>query len=668
MFFFKKMRSLVVTERSEDTVPFEIPQIVEKKEPYKQENFVSPIFGRKVKDDVVIPNPYKREGDVDLQFDSFRTKPKMSKEEMIKRYGTAYPEFDLVKGRNLKEAMDSQSRRKEEKRHNSTSFETRQSHTTEENISPQPSKKTNISDFFDRKNQDKTSHFEKTADEQDVVSKKQPEKTHETPVTTPDNKVSQKVEKPKKTKAEYTLPTADLLQKPVRKVTNNSEWLNKQIDILNQTFEEFNIGASVKKYTKGPTVTRYEIALDKGVNVKKITGIADNIKMALAAKEIRLEAPIPGKNTVGIEVPNEKADIVHFYDVVKKDAFIHATDPLTVALGIDIDGHGVFTSIRTMPHGLVAGATGSGKSVCINTLLMSLLFKYTPEELKLLLIDPKMVELSVYNDLPHLITPVITDPKVAMAGLKWVVDEMESRFDTFAKYHVRDIMAYNKYAKTENLDDMPFIVIVVDELADLMMVSSSNVEDAIMRLTQKARACGIHLIIATQRPSTDVVKGTIKSNIPTRIAFMVSSHVDSMTIIDGAGADKLLGRGDMLFVESGKPHHRVQGAFISDEDIRHVTNYIRKQAPSDYLFDEESLIKKVTTEVEADELTKPVAYFVVAEEAASINKISKEFKIGFNRAQHIVETLFDMGIVSDNVGSRARDVLMTKEELDKLFN
>ncbi len=668
MLFFKKKRKLVVTERSEDTVPFEIPEIIEEKEPYKKENFVSPIFGRKVKDDVVIPNPYKREGDVDLQFDSFRTHPKMSKEEMIKRYGTAYPEFDLVKGRNLKEAMDAQSRRKQQKGLTETTPQREETQYENQEVPQQPVRKTNITDFFDRKNQDKTTHYEKEEKTPKPLETTQPEPTHKTPVTTKQKEEKVNNNSTRQSSGNYTLPTIDLLQKPERKVTNNSEWLNKQIDILNDTFEEFNIGASVKKYTKGPTVTRYEIALDRGVNVKKITGIADNIKMALAAKEIRLEAPIPGKNTVGIEVPNEKADVVHFYDVAKKDAFINASDPLTVALGIDIDGHGVFTSIRKMPHGLVAGATGSGKSVCINTLLMSLLFKYTPDQLKLLLIDPKMVELSVYNELPHLITPVITDPKIAMAGLKWVVDEMENRFDTFAKYHVRDIMAYNKYAKNENLDEMPFIVIVVDELADLMMVSSSNVEDAIMRLTQKARACGIHLIIATQRPSTDVVKGTIKSNIPTRIAFMVSSHVDSMTIIDGAGADKLLGRGDMLFVESGKPHHRVQGAFISDEDIRRVANFIREQGPSDYLFDEAGLIKKVTTEVEADDLTKPVAYFVVAEEAASINKISKEFKIGFNRAQHIVETLFDMGIVSDNVGSRARDVLVTKEELDQIFN
>jgi S-DNA-T family DNA segregation ATPase FtsK/SpoIIIE len=647
MGLFRKKRKIVVTERTEDTVPFEIPEIIEEKKPYEQENFVSPIFGRKVKDEIVIPNPYKRTGDQDLQFDGFRTKPRMTKKEMIKRYGTAYPEFNLVRGRNLNEAMSLQTKRKEERMHqsNDTSVE-----LSKERVEP-------VEHQTEQSKQDevKPSTPLTKVEEKETVKQPQVKKTLMTKSTN-------------KEKSKYVLPTIDLLEKPMRKEVDNDAWVNNQIDILNRTFEEFRIGASVKKYTKGPTVTRYEIVLDSGVNVKKITGIADNLKMALAAKEIRLEAPIPGKSTVGIEVPNEIAEVVHFYDVVGNDAFKNTDDPLTVALGIDIDGYGVYTSIQKMPHGLVAGATGSGKSVCINTLLMSLLFKYTPEELKLMLIDPKMVELSVYNDLPHLITPVITDPKVAMAGLQWVVNEMDQRFSTFSEYHVRDIRSYNELAQEEDLEHMPYIVIVVDELADLMMVSSSNVEDAIMRLTQKARACGIHLIIATQRPSTDVVKGTIKSNIPTRIAFMVSSHVDSMTIIDGAGADKLLGRGDMLFVESGKPHHRVQGAFLSDKDIRRVTNYIRKQRDSDYLFDEKRLVEKVTTQMETDDLTEDVAYFVVEQGAASINKISKEFKIGFNRAQSIVDTLFEMGVVSDNVGSRARDVLMTKADLDKLFN
>ncbi|MCK5761691.1 MAG: DNA translocase FtsK, partial [Candidatus Izimaplasma sp.] len=398
------------------------------------------------------------------------------------------------------------------------------------------------------------------------------------------------------------------------------------------------------------------------------TGISDNIKMALAAKEIRIEAPIPGKSTIGIEVPNKIPEIVHFIDIVNQDKFMNAKNPLTVALGLDIDGKGVYASITKMPHGLVAGATGSGKSVCINTILMSFLFKYSPEELKLLLIDPKMVELSAYNGVPHLITPVITDAKIATAGLKWAVDEMENRFKIFSQEIVKDITSYNvKAAKVETLKKMPYIVIVVDELADLMVIASRTVESAIMRLTQKARACGIHLIIATQRPSTDVIKGTIKSNIPTRLAFMVSSYVDSMTIIDSPGADKLLGRGDMLYAESGQPQRRVQGAYVSDLEIHNVIEFIKRQRSEEYFFTQEKLIKKITSSSNSDELLNEVAAYVVIKGEASINKISKEFKVGFNRAQKIVELLADLGIVSDNVGSKARSVLVNKQELEEIF-
>ena len=389
--------------------------------------------------------------------------------------------------------------------------------------------------------------------------------------------------------------------------------------------------------------------------------------MMLAAKEIRIEAPIPGKSTVGIEVPNEVAEIVHFNTIVSKEEFINANDPLLIALGLDIDGKGVYTSIAKMPHGLVAGATGSGKSVCINTILMSLLFKYSPDELKLMLIDPKMVELTAYNDLPHLITPVITDAKIATAGLKWAVEEMEKRFVQFSNERVKDITTYNKKADKEDLEHMPYIVIVVDELADLMMIASSAVEEAIMRITQKARAAGIHLIIATQRPSTDVVKGTIKSNIPTRIAFSVSSYIDSMTIIDSAGADKLLGRGDMLFAESGQPQIRVQGAYISDMEINNVNDFIRRQRGPEFYFTQDRLVRQATSMDNQDELFEDIARYVVLQGEASINKISKEFSIGFNRAQKNVETLSDMGIVSDNVGPKARQVLVTMEELEEIL-
>lgn len=651
--FFKKKRIEAVVKRTENTVPFVVPQIKTKEEKakYKKNRFVSPIFGTKVKDEIVIPTPYKRTGDIDRQLDSFRTKPRMTKADMKRKYGSEYPEFDLVSGNNLEEALERQNRHlKEVKKYDDyDTFERKKEpfqeevYKEEEFLKPVGSAKTNINDFFDNK------------------PAKEPEKEEvKKIVKVPMNKFNK----------EYRFPPFSLLTKPVKKSSDSGEWISKQIESLNKTFVDMGVGAHVYTHTKGPTVTRYEIILDSGVNVRKITGISDNIKMALAAKEIRIEAPIPGKSTVGIEVPNEVAEIVHFIDIVNQEKFINSKDPLNIALGLDIDGKCVYTSISKMPHGLVAGATGSGKSVCINTILMSLLFKYSPDHLKLMLIDPKMVELSAYNELPHLITPVITDPKIATAGLKWAVEEMESRFVTFSNERVKDIVSYNEKVEVSDglLKIMPYIVIVVDELADLMMIASSTVEASIMRLTQKARACGIHLIIATQRPSTDVIKGTIKSNIPTRIAFSVSSYVDSMTIIDSAGADKLLGRGDMLFAESGKPQVRVQGAYISDIEIQNVNEFIRRQRSNEYFFDQEILVKRAATSLQSDELLTEVARYVVMKNEASINKISKEFRVGFNRAQKIVEMLGEMGIVSDNVGSKARNVLVSEVELDEILS
>jgi S-DNA-T family DNA segregation ATPase FtsK/SpoIIIE len=650
--FFRNKRKMVVEERTVDSKPFEIPQIKDDSltKTYQRDHFVSPIFGTFVKDEIVIPNPTKRTGDIDLQLDGFRTKPKMTKEKMKERYGTEYPEFDVIQGRNLKEAMERTG-----KRNRKTPTERIQDIYPEIPVEPtteHPKPKSNMKEFFDK----------------ETVKEAKQEVVEEVIEDTPKPITTTPVKKVKKRSNGYKLPDESLLSKPIKQTQDTTEWVERQIEVLDRTFEEFNIGAKVKTYTKGPTVTRYEIELESGVYVKKVTGISDNIKMALAAKEIRMEAPIPGKSTVGIEVPNEVAEIVHFVDIVSDPAFKDESGPLTIALGLDIDGNGVYTSISKMPHGLVAGATGSGKSVCINTILMSLLFQYTPDELKLMLIDPKMVELSSYNDLPHLITPVITDSKIATAGLKWAVEEMERRFLVFKEEMVRDITSYNVKAANEDMEQMPYIVIVVDELADLMMIASNAVEEAIMRLTQKARAAGMHLIIATQRPSTDVVKGTIKSNIPTRIAFMVSSYIDSMTIIDSAGADKLLGRGDMLFAESGKPQIRVQGAYISDSEIYQVNQFIRDQKEPDYMFTQETLVKKATYQDEFDELMPDIAHFVVDNGEASINKISKEFRIGFNRAQKVVEQLNELGIVSDNVGSKARSVLVTKEELTKLLS
>jgi len=651
--FGRVHRKLVVSERSEDSKPFIIPMIPEgpEKKPYQKNRFVSPIFGTKTKDEIVIPSPHKREGDLDRQLDSFRKVPKYTKEQLKEKYGTEYPEFDLVSGRNLEEAIKKQEERT--KRRKSKDYSQEQMSFDSELEAPSHEKEVYDEPVEEKVDRSKGQQF---TEEEPFVREEKSKKSEDKVLTS-------------KKKNGYTLPTAELLNDPPKKKKDGKEWIEEHIQILNKTFDEFKVGAKVDNYTQGPTVTRYEIVLESGVNVKKITGLADNIKMALAAKEIRIEAPIPGKSTVGIEVPNKVPEIVPFKSIVQMEKFQDATSPLTVALGLDIDGEGVFTSISKMPHGLVAGATGSGKSVCINTVLMSLLMKYRPEELKLMLIDPKMVELTPYNEIPHLITPVITDAKIATAGLKWAVEEMERRFQIFSSEMVRDIHAYNQKIERENREDyMPFVVIVVDELADLMMVASSSVEEAIMRITQKARACGMHLIIATQRPSTDVVKGTIKSNIPTRIAFMVSSYVDSMTIIDGAGADKLLGRGDMLYCESGQPQRRVQGAFISDQEIMRVNTFIRKQRGPEYMFDQKKLLNDATSVKNEDELLEPVARYIVAQREASINKISKEFHVGFNRAQKIVETLAEVGVVSDNLGSKAREVLVDEEELEEILH
>jgi len=689
--FLKKKKNknnqvrLTVAQRTIDSKEFIIPQIAnerEEKSTYTKSRFISPIFGSKAKDEIVVPDIPRQTGDHDLKYDRFRTEPKLTKEDMIARYGSEYHEFDMVSGANLGEALDLQNKRtkhhldKEDpevyvapKKENNNQVSPQEDvpdflqDDTDIEFIDQTRDKTSINDFFE---DEEVEHIDLETGEE--FDEEVDELVEEIKEEEKQIKVKLKEKKSMTTEQEYVLPPVSLLTKPPVKQADRGDWIQKQIEVLNRTFEEFGVGAAVYRYTKGPTVTRYEIALDSGVNVKKITSISDNLKMALAAKEIRIEAPIPGKTTVGIEVPNLVPEMVYFMSIVDTEEFRNHKDPLAVALGLDIDGKAVYTSIRSMPHGLVAGATGSGKSVCINTFLVSLLFKYKPEELKLMLIDPKMVELSSYNDLPHLLTPVITDVKVATAGLKWAVEEMERRFLVFKDERVRDIQSYNEKIEEEgNNDIMPYIVIVIDELADLMTVASSSVEEAIMRLTQKARACGMHMIIATQRPSTDVIKGTIKSNIPTRIAFMVSSYIDSMTIIDSAGADKLLGKGDMLFAESGKPNFRLQGAYISDEEIYAVTDFIRNQRESEYLFTQERLIKKATLNIDGDELATEVSRYVVLQGECSINKISKEFKIGFNRAQKIVELLAGMGVVSDNLGRKARTVLVDEEGLKDIL-
>ncbi|KAA9027624.1 DNA translocase FtsK [Niallia endozanthoxylica] len=467
---------------------------------------------------------------------------------------------------------------------------------------------------------------------------------------------------------DYSFPSINLLTPPVV-VEENNQWIDDQKELLNTTLKNFNVGASVVNVTQGPSVTRFEVQPEPGVKVNKITNLADDIKLSLAARDIRIEAPIPGKHTIGIEVPNMKSRPVYLSEIVSNPEFVHQESPLAAALGLDISGKPIVSDLRKMPHGLIAGATGSGKSVCINTILISFLYKARPEDLKLLLIDPKMVELAPYNHIPHLVSPVITDVKAATAALKWAVEEMERRYELFAHSGVRDIGRFNELAEKHKqyADKLPYIVIIIDELADLMMMSPADVEEAICRIAQKARACGIHLIIATQRPSVDVITGLIKANIPTRIAFSVSSQVDSRTIIDVSGAEKLLGRGDMLFLENGssKPI-RLQGTFVSDEEIDDVVAHAREQGVPNYLFEQEELLKKAEINEAEDELFYEACEFVIENGGASSSMLQRRFKIGYNRAARLIDMMESHGYISESRGSKPRDVFITDAELESL--
>ncbi|EGP4509649.1 DNA translocase FtsK [Listeria monocytogenes] len=468
----------------------------------------------------------------------------------------------------------------------------------------------------------------------------------------------------------YEFPSFSLLHPPVSKREDDS-WLQMQQEMLDETLENFNVQASVVNRTQGPAVTRFEVQPEKGVKVSKITNLTDDIKLNLAAKDIRIEAPIPGKSTVGIEIPNQTSRPVMLSELMNTEAFQSSTSPLTAALGLDISGTPIITDLQKMPHGLIAGATGSGKSVCINSLLVSLLYKATPDQLKLLLIDPKMVELAPYNRIPHLVSPVITDAKAATVALKWAVEEMERRYQLFSHTGVRNMEKYNEYASHPDHtgEKLPYILIVIDELADLMMVAPNDVEESISRIAQKARACGIHMIVATQRPSVDVITGLIKANIPTRVSFSVSSQIDSRTILDASGAEKLLGKGDMLFLPSGasKPV-RLQGTFVSDEEIDAVVAHVRSQGEADYIFEEQELLVKETAKENTDELFEEACDFVLSQNVASTSLLQRHFRIGYNRAARLMESLENHQIVSGINGSKPRDVIITKDQLAKLRN
>lgn len=468
--------------------------------------------------------------------------------------------------------------------------------------------------------------------------------------------------------ATYELPTFAILSEPVvTDLSGENARLKANATKLVQTLKSFGVGVKVLKIHLGPTVTKYELQPDIGVKVSRITSLSDDLALALAAKDIRIEAPIPGKAAIGIEVPNQEVAPVCLREVLEAEPVKREVSPLLVALGRSISGETVTVALNKMPHLLVAGSTGSGKSVCINGMIVSILMRTRPDEVRLMMIDPKMVELNVYNGVPHLLTPVVTDPKKAAQALKQVVAEMERRYELFSRYGVRNIEGYNELvdkSEDEDAKRLPFIVVIVDELADLMMVASNDVEDAIMRLAQMARAAGIHMVLATQRPSVDVITGVIKANIPSRIAFAVSSQTDSRTILDGGGAEKLLGRGDMLMLANGmnKPV-RVQGAFVSDQEVETVVNHVIAQQRAQYV---EAMMPKeeeVTTIDSDDSLFGEVVQFILTQETASTSMIQRRFRIGYNRAARLIDSLEQAGYVGPSEGSKPRKVLVNEQDV-----
>ncbi len=468
---------------------------------------------------------------------------------------------------------------------------------------------------------------------------------------------------------DYDFPSLDLLnnRKNIDNIGNKKDILIKARR-LESTLENFGINAKITQINKGPVITRFEIQPAPGVKVSKIVGLADDIALGLAASDIRIEAPIPGKSAIGIEVPNRSKINVLLREVLETDTYKEIGTKIPFALGKDITGKPIVANIEQMPHLLIAGATGSGKSVCINTLISSILYKAKPDEVKLLMIDPKVVELGIYNSIPHLLIPVVTEPKKAAGALNWAIQEMTKRYKVFAENSVRDIYSYNKKSETkEDLEKLPQIVIIIDELADLMMVSASEVEDYICRLAQMARAAGIHLIIATQRPSVDVITGTIKANIPSRISFAVSSQPDSRTILGMGGAEKLLGKGDMLYypVGAAKPI-RVQGAFIDEEEVERVVDFLKEQGTVSY---KEEIIDEIESDTDLetdsnDELLSEAIECVIEDQQASISRLQRKFRIGYNRAARLIDEMEARGIVGSHEGSKPRKVLVTKEDFE----
>lgn len=645
---------------------FVIPKI---EEPTKKEHtFVSPFFGTKNKDEIILPKS-TLEGNINKRYDDFRKESKYD-EDKKDRYKR---EFNILDSQEIKTIMGAPHE------------------ATPSPVKPKPVVKPaadeeliipfGLDDTFDDEpvSADELNQVFGDYDSIELSDEPVADVNYTTPVTPMEDAFEPaeslfdepKVRATKPKESDYVRPSLSLLKHIERVVSSSDEDINQLREIINMTLTNFRIGGEVIDYTHGPTVTLFEIRLDQGVMVNRINSIASNLKMNLAAIDIRIEAPIPGKQTVGIEVPNPVREMVNFGNLID-DSFVTSSKPLEVILGVNLSNERIVADINKMPHGLIAGATGSGKSVCIDTILMSLLLKASPSELKLILIDPKRVGLAAYAKVPHLATPIIHDAKVASEVLRWAVDEMERRYDKMYVLGVRDVVSYNEKIQgreDEGYEHIPTLVIIIEEMADLMAQAGADVELSVARIAQKARAANIHLMIATQRPSVDVIKGTIKSNIPTRIAMKVASYTDSMVILDYQGAESLLGNGDMLFVYSGERVKRLQGAFVSEAEIDAVTSYLARY-PQSFLLNQEQMIGNLDRSAsmqEKDELFLDVAEYVIEMDYASINKIQQQFNIGYNRASSIFEQLTESGIVSPQNSKTPRKVLMTMEQFVQTY-
>ncbi|XMB67376.1 DNA translocase FtsK [Mycoplasmatota bacterium zrk1] len=684
---FKKKEKKHKTEAIK--TPFTIPEIKGKTKKNNYNSFVSPYFGDNVKDELIVPKSTLK-GDINERFDVFRSERKIKEEKK-------YKEFNILSSDDVRQMLNKKGRNDSV---STERFQKLEEKTEEEEVSI--SIPFGLRDELDEENKEneeiksKEDVYEHIELDENIPPEEKEEAVpddilnflfgeEETEVSST-QKVSNEVKKEttniedsesdstfrnKHAYQNYQNPSLDLLKYHDDNGEDDAEYLYEQEQIINNTLEQFRVGGRVVNYTHGPTVTQYEVKLDSGVIISKLTNIASNLKMNLAAIDIRIEAPIPGKTTIGIEVPNKVKKLVNFGNYITKE-FIENSKPLEVTLGVDLGGNVINADICKMPHGLIAGATGSGKSVCIDTILMSLLLKANPKDLRLILIDPKRVGLAAYSKIPHLASPIIHDSKVAAQCLKWAVDEMERRYNLLFSVEARDLDSYNKKIKertNEGFEHLPNIVIVIEEMADLMSQASSDVEQFVMRIAQKARAAGIYMLIATQRPSVDVIKGSIKSNIPTRIALKVASNTDSMTIIDFGGAESLLGNGDMLFSFAGLPLKRLQGAFVSDDEIDSVTKYLG-QYDKDYLFTTDSLlveVEKSNRNNNLDDIFVDVAKYCIENNYASINKVQREFNIGYNRASEIFAQLEENGIVTSPNSKNPRKVIIDMDTFHDRF-